>query len=374
MAAGLVAVAAGIVALLGLTGQITTPRTWMRTVMAGLPVVAVSGVYFAAEGWNLAIALGMTLSVILGMLASMIGPAELPVPSGHRVSQVWRFLAVSVVGVVLGSMVIRWGAGLLAPIPLLSPQDVALVITVAAVIAAAGGSALRGIVSTGTIILLVLLVLVLVAGVVGGAPSTLTEPLVPVSHAATAWLLLVVGFVLAASNPALRQIRAEGGSVVPGTIILGVITVAALLALLSFNGGYLKLPSFSMGIVAGYLGFSSPVPGAVVCTLIALVVIASGIVQFRSVFHAVGEFVDSPAVPAGWWSATWFRGVLVGIVAVLLAMRFIPLEPILWVTALVAVSGWIVGLRSERGSASTGDSSDTPQEIDPMAVGQGPSQ
>lgn len=73
------------------------------------------------------------------------------------------------------------------------------------------------------------------------------------SHPATAWLMLLVGFVLAASNPALRQIRTQGGSIVPGTVILGAITLLALLSLLSFNGGYLKLPSLSLGIVAGYL-------------------------------------------------------------------------------------------------------------------------
>lgn len=74
------AVTAGIVALMGLTGRITVPRTWMHTVAAGLPVAAISGAFFAAEGWNLALAIGMTLAVVLGMLASMVGPAELSSP------------------------------------------------------------------------------------------------------------------------------------------------------------------------------------------------------------------------------------------------------------------------------------------------------
>lgn len=351
MIAGLVAVIAGIVALLGLTGRISVPRAWMRTVMAGLPVVVISGAHFAPGGWTLSIVLGMTASVVLGMLASMIGPAELPVPGGHRVAEIWRYLAIIAVGVVLGSMILRWGAGLIAPIPLLSPQAVAVVLAIAAVTAAAGGASLRGLITTGTIIMIVLFVLVLVAGVVGGAPATLTAPLVAVSHPAGAWLLFLIGFLLAASNPALREIRAEGHSIIPGTIILGVMQLLGLVAILSFNGGYLQLPSFSMGIVAGYIGFASPLPGSVICALIAIVVLASGVLLYRSALRGTAGLVSGREIPAGWWSATWFRAVVVGIVAVVLTLSAVPLEPILWVTALVALSGWIAELWSSRRQA-----------------------
>lgn len=363
MIAGLVAVIAGIVALLGLTGRTTVPRAWMRTVMAGLPVVVISGAHFAPGGWNLAIVLGMTASVVLGMLASMIGPAELPVPGGHRVAEIWRFLAIIAVGIVLGSMIVRWGSGLIAPIPLLNPQVVAVVLAIAAVCAAVGGASLRGLITTGTIVMLVLFVLVIVAGVVGGAPSTLTAPLVPVSHPPAAWLLFLIPFLLAASNPALREIRAEGHSIVPGTIILGVVQLLGLVAVLSFNGGYLQLPSFSMGIVAGYIGFASPLPGSVVCALIAIVVLASGVLVYRSALRGTAGLVSGAQIPAGWWTGTWFRSLVVGVVAAVLALTAVPLEPILWVTALVALSGWLVELWSARRADKSEDPQPTPDPV-----------
>lgn len=344
MVAGLIAVIAGIVALLGVTGRLTVPRVWMRTVMAGLPVVAVSGAFAASEGWNLPIVVGMTLAVVLGMLASLLGPAELPVPGGARVAEVWRYLALIVVGVVLGSLVLRWGAGLIAPIPLLSPQAVAMVLVVGALVAAAGGASLRGLVSTGTVIMLILFVLVLIAGVAGGAPATLTAPLVPVSQPAGAWLMFLLIFVIAASNPAVREIRADGNSIVAGTVILGVIQLLGLVAILSFNGGTLPLPSFSLGIVAGYVGFGSPLPGAVVCTLLALVVLASAVVVYRTALRSAAGLASS----GSWWSGVWARTVLVGILALAVASNAISVVQVLWITALVALSGWVVEMWAAR--------------------------
>lgn len=374
MIGGILAVTAGIVALLGLTGTRTVPRTWMRTVLAGLPVVAVSGAHFAPGGWTLPIALGMTVSVVLGMVASLIGPAHLPLPDGHWVAQTWRAASVLLVGIVLGSVLIRWGVSLMAPIPLISPRALAVVLALAAVAAAYRGGALRGLVSTGTVILLILFVLTLAAGALAGTPSTLTSPLVDVSHPAGAWALFLIVFVLAAANPALRQIRAEGHSIVPGTIILGVVTLLGLVALLAFNGGYLKLPSFGMATVAGYAGFRSPLPGAVLCTLMALVVLASAVLLYRSVFtthrsfHGVGD--DEPTIGASWWQSGWFSAVVLGILAIVLAVPWVPLEPVLWVAALFVLSGWVaVWWMGRRGSAENESS----EGIDPVAAGQGPS-
>lgn len=366
MVGGVIAIVAGLVALVGLTGRRTTPRPWMRTMLAGLPVVAVSGAHFAPGGWTLPIAVGMTLSVVLGMLASMIGPAELQTPTGNWVAQAWRLTSVLLVGIVLGSVVIRWGASIMAPIPLISPRDTALVLAVGAVAAAAGGAALRGLVSTATIILLVFFALLVVVGVVAGKPTTLTDPLLPVDHPAGAWVLFLIGFVLAASSPALRQIRAEGSSVVPGTIALGAVMFVGLVSLLAFNGGYLKLPSFSMGTVAGYLGFRSPIPGAVVCGLMAVVILGAAVLSYRSVLTTHATFRGEPK--PGWWHSRWFTAVVVGVVAVVLAVNVVPLEPILWATALFVLSGWIVAWWA--GRSPDGDAS----EVDPVAVGQGPSE
>lgn len=359
MVAGVLAIITGIVALVGLTGKVTVPRVWMRTVLAGLPVVAVSGAHFAPGGWNLTIAIGMTLSVVLGMLASLIGPAELSAPTGHWVAQGWRLMSVLLVGVVLGTAVIRWGASLMAPFPLLSPSALGVVLAIGAVAAAVGGAGLRGLVTTATVILLVFFVLVTVAGFAVGTPGLLTDPLVPVSHPVGAWLLFLVGFVLAATNPALRQIRAEGSSIIPGTIILGVVMFIGLVALLSFNGGYLQLPSFGMGTVAGYAGFSSPVPGAVLCGLIAVVILAAAILAYRSVFVTVESF------QAPWFAKRWPLALAVGVLAALLSLYAVPLEPMLWGSALFALSGWIVAWWAGRRPA------DSDAGVDPVAVGQG---
>ena len=374
------AVTAGIVALMGLTGRITVPRTWMHTVAAGLPVAAISGAFFAAEGWNLALAIGMTLAVVLGMLASMVGPAELSSPTGHWVAQAWRLLSLLVVAVVLGSVVIRWGVTIIAPIPLLNPNGVALVLAVAAVAAAAGAAALRGLVSTGVVVMLVLFVLVLVVGVVAGTPSTLTAPLLAVSHAPSAWLLLLVPFILAATNPALRQIRATGASIVPGTIVLGVVMLLGLVALLAFNGGYITLPSFGFGTVAGYAGLRSPVPGSIIGALVALVVLAAAVVSYRSAFEAIREFRSADAAGSGsWWTGRWATALAVGIVAVLFAVNYLSLDALLVCATLFAVSGWVVAWWSGRrpdpdagSGAVEDDAADTP-EIDPVGVGQRPS-
>ncbi len=361
MVAGVLAIITGIVALVGLTGKVTVPRVWMRTVLAGLPVVAVSGAHFAPGGWNLTIAIGMTLSVVLGMLASLIGPAELSAPTGHWVAQGWRLLSVLVVGVVLGTAVIRWGTSLIAPFPLLSPSALGVILAIGAVAAAVGGAGLRGLVTTATVILLVFFVLVTVVGFVLGTPGLLTDPLVPVAHPAGAGVLFLVGFVLAATNPALRQIRAEGSSIVPGTIILGAVMLIGLVALLSFNGGYLQLPSFGMGTVAGYAGFSSPLPGAVLGGLMAIVILAAAVLAYRSVFVAVESF------HADWFARRWPLAVAVGVLAALLSLYAVPLEAMLWGSALFALSGWIVAWWASRNPEKV-DSG-----VDPVAVGQGPS-
>lgn len=366
MVAGVLAVIAGVVALLGLTGKITVPRAWMRTVLAGLPVVAVSGAAFGTAGWTLTTVVGMTVAVVLGMLASLVGPAELGPPTGNWVAQGWRVTSVLLVGIVLGSVVIRWGASLIAPIPLLSPRDVALVLAVAAVAAAAGGAALRGLTSTGTVILLILFVLVLVAGFAAGTPATLTSPLMPVTQPAATWLFLLVVFVLAASNPALRQVRAEGSSIVPGTIILGVILLLGGVALLAFNGGYLTLPSFGIGTVAGYIGFGSPLLSALVAGLLALVTLASAVLVYRSVFTTQHAFQGSEHADR-WWRSRWFVALVIGVVAVLTAINVIPLAPMLWAAALFVLSGWVVAWWASR-NPEKDDAG-----VDPVAVGQGPS-
>ena len=121
-----------------------------------------------------------------------------------------------------------------------------------------------------------------------------------VSHGAAEWLWLLLGFVVAATNPALRQVRADGGSIIGGTIVVAVVMLLGLVALLSFNGGYLTLPSFSLAIIAGYVGFGTPLPATVL--------------------------------------------------AVLFVLRVVPLEPVLWAVALIAASSWITGWWSARRS------------------------
>ncbi len=369
VAAAVFAIIAGLVALLGLTGKITVPRPWMRTMLAGLPVVAIAGATFGPNGWTLTTVIAMTVAVLAGMLASLIGPAELASPAGHWVAQAWRLTSVLLVGIVLGSAVIRWGSSIVAPMPLISPRDLALVLVVAAVAAAARGGSLRGLVSTGTVILLVLFVLVLLAGFGAGTPGTVAAPLMSVTQPTSTWLFLLVVFVLAASNPALRQIRAEGQSIVPGTIILAVVMLLGLAALLSFSGGYVTLPSFGFGTVAGYIGFASPALSALVGGLVVIVVLAAAVLAYRGVFTTHYSFRGGTAPVDHWWRSRWFVAVVIGVIALVTALYPIPQEPILWLAALFAVSGWVVAWWAGRQP----DDADA-EGIDPVAVGQGRSE
>ena len=373
MISALIAVAIGVVALVGLTGKQTVPRTWMRTFMAGLPVVAVSGTFFAAGGWTLTTALAMTVSVVLGMLASLIGPASLTLPRDHWVAAGWQMLCAAAVAVVLGSGVVRWGASAVAPLELLSPEAVAVVIAVAAVAAAIGGAAQRGIVSTGTVIALVLFLVLVAIGGIAGAPATLADPLVPAAQSTGAWLSCLVTFVLAASNPALREIRSEGGSIVAGTIVTGVLMLVGLVALLSFNGGSMSLPSFSLAIVAGYVGFGSLLPGAVLCVVLSLVVVASAVVQYRSVYSALQAYADTPAGPPGFWRHPVFSALLIGVIAVALSVLVVPLQAMLVAAAVLAVTGWIVAWWTSRTKDSQVHGEAAVAGVDPAPVGQGTS-
>ncbi len=366
MIGGLLAIVAGIVALVGLTGRMTTPRTWMQTLLAALPVLAVSGIFTAAHGWNLVAVIVMALAVVLGMLGSLIGPAVLSVGDGHQVARTWQLLSWIVTGVVLAAGVIRWGASLAAPIPLLNPSFLAVVLTVAAVAAAAGAGAFRGIVSTATVIMLILFVLLVVVGVVGGRPGTLTQPLVDVGQSTGMWLQFLVVIVVGAANPALRRIRADGGSIVPGTVIMGLISLISLVLLLSFNGGYLRLPSFGFGTVAGYAG-KSAVPGAILCPLLILVVLGAAVVTLRGVLDSIGEFAPVPG--SRWWSSRWAVAAAVGLVTAVLSAYWLPLERALALAAVFVVSGWIVAWRS----SGDDDAEGTAERIDPVAAGRGPS-
>ncbi|MCB9413174.1 MAG: hypothetical protein H6525_10080 [Actinobacteria bacterium] len=350
MAATFVAVTAGIIALLGLVGKSTVPRNWQRTVMAALPAMAVVGAPFAAGGWNLPVMLGMTAAVVLGMLASQIGPGEFDTVSGDRPGQVWRAFAAVIVAVALGSFVVRWVVSLYVPIPILSPTAVGAVIVVAAVTAAAGGMALRGLLGTATVIVLIFAVLLIVVGAVAGAPSTLTDPLMPVSHSAAQWLWLLLGFVLAAANPALRQVRADGGSILPGTIVVAAVMLGGSVALLAFNGGYLTLPSFSLAIVAGYVGFGTPVPAAVLAVVFTIVAVGSAVGQYVSAMRSLQSMTAGDSAGRGWWRERWALSLAVGVVAVIFVLRIVPLEPLLWAVALIAASSWITGWWSTRRS------------------------
>lgn len=341
--------ALGIVALVGLTGKSSAPRPWARTVMASLPIVAVSGAASASGGWNLPIVLGMVLSVVLGMLASLVGPASLAAPFGNSLAPAWRILTVVVVAFVLACAVVGWATSIAAPLAGLSQNQLALVTTIAAVAAAAGGGARRGLASMGAVIVLALCALTVLGGVVGGAPSLIANPLIAVQHGPWEIALLLIPVVLGATNPALRQVRADGGSIITGTVITAVVMLLGLLALLAFNGGYLQLPSFGLSVVAGYVLFAPAPAGAVLALPIILAGVVSASALFRSALGSLPFLADESVKPTPWWRARWFAALLIGLAASAVAVTEPSVEAMTATAAILAVTGWVIRSRPSRG-------------------------
>jgi hypothetical protein len=246
------------------------------------------------------------------------------------------------VGIVMAAAVVRWLAPIAADLGGLDARVLALAIVAAAATWAVGvgGTLLR----TTLWLIVATAALLFVAGLVAGAPSTLTDPLVDPSPSATSgvlWLLVLLCF--GALHPHPR----------PGVVgagLVGLATLAGWVGLLSLAGGALSFPSTGLLTITGFASTSPGTPGAVLALpAVVVAAVASGAVM-RGVLT---PWAGYPAV----YPRLNHPGVRVTVVAVLVgATVFAPADTavLVIVTTLAGVAGVIFAMRARTPAPTAG--------------------
>lgn len=299
IAALVVAIPLGVLATYALVGRGRPGTGFAATMVAGLPLVGVS--VAGIESVTLVWAVAASVVVAVGMI---IGP-RLRTRSDSPFSA-----AVSMaVGLVLAGAVVAWLVPVAASLANLDPWVLAICVIAAAACWVAGdrGTLMR----TTAVLIMGGGVLLLIAGVVAGAPATLTAPLIPAPVAtvpAVLWLIVVL--LLAILHPG--QDRSIGGAVAIGAVLL-----VGLLGLMSVLAGALLFPSSGLIALLGYITSGNALIGAVLAVGVVVVAAVGAGAAMRTVLE--------PGVPAP-HPALEHRGLQVVLVAV--GVGFVTFMPV----------------------------------------------
>ncbi len=338
-AAVLVAVVLGTLAAFALVGRIAAPGTLTGGYFLGFGVLSVSAAGFTAitAPWAVAITAAVAAGLLLAPLRSR--------PRGPFSA------AVSMTaGLVMAAGVVRWLVPVAADLSNLNARVLAVAVIAASATWAAGQRAtwLRtafGLAIAGAVLLLA-------AGVVVGAPGTLSSPLVSPDIPALSglgWLILVVLFGLQHPAPS-RSPLAVGP--------LAFTLLAGLLGLISLLGGALTFPSTGLYTVAGYASIGRGEVGAALAVVILVVATVGVGATMRVVLN---PWEGTPA-PFGRLSGPAWRISLVAILMGLLSFAPVPTALLMGLPALFGVAALLFDLRAGRG----------PKPLKPKVVYQPP--
>lgn len=322
----LVAAVLGILATYALVGRIAAPGGLSGGYFLGFGTLAVSAAGFDAitAPW----ALGIAIALAAGLLLAPLRPT----------SQTPFTAAVSMTtGLVMAAGVVRWLVPVAADLSNLNARVLAIVVIAAAAVWSVGQRAtwLR----TALGLAVASAVLILLAGILAGAPGTLTSPLVapdisPV--AALGWLVLVVLFGVQHPSPPKTPLS---------VLVLALTLLAGLLGLMSVLGGTLAFPSTGLYTVAGYASIGQGIAGAVLATVILVVaVIAIGLTMRVTLTPW-----DDTSAPVAFLRKPGWRISTVAILVGLLSFAPVPTALLVALPALFGVVAIVIDLRAGRG-------------------------
>lgn len=320
----IVATVIGVLTTYSLIGRSTTGRGVAPAYLLGFGVLSIAGAGFDAI--TLPWAVGIAVSVGLGLLLAPLLPAR----SGPFAA------AVSMTaGLVMAAGIVRWLVPIAADLSNLDARMLALVVIAAAAVWAVGRTGTWA--RTAAWLSIVVAVLLFVAGIVAGAPGTLTAPLVSpeINPAASAgWLVLVVLFTLQHPSPPRS---------LPGIGLVVLSLLLGLVGLMSLLGGWLTFPSTGLITVAGYASIATGLPGAVLGVIALVVAVVATGLTMRVVLEPWGRFTN----PLPLLSSPGRRIVAV---AVLVGMASFAPVPTALIVAVPAVFG-VVALIADRRAA-----------------------
>lgn len=306
-----------------------------QLIVYALPIPIAAFAYAAANGMNLAWAIGAALAAAIGIVISgVLGAPKWDIAQPENLGAASVVVTAGmVITIGLGLVGVLWATELIGAFSFLNLNMTSAAMLVGAIGVGLGTGAMRGLSRIVLVGSIVCAIGMLVLGFFLGAPAGLTSPLVPAGPvpplAGLGYLAAIV--VIAIAYPVLRNVGTEDRSrVAISGVIASLICLTIVIGILMLYGGAFTLPSLVINVFPVY---SPTLLSMVLCAGFAAIGAGLGGVAIRRALADLSHLLpslgreDAPAIVA--------RRMAIAAVVIAAAM---------YLLAVLAPSpSWIVG-------------------------------